>query len=264
MAPIDDLKKIQLEISRYIYKKLDEIIVDKEAWACVHGFRRKRSPKTNAECHIGKRLLVNVDLKDFFPSIPRDWLLDFYTALDHPQYDAEDLLMLSTVDGKLVQGSPCSPMIANLYPTLSGLDRSLMSIFDRTFTYTRYADDLSFSTNSDVSRAQLEAGVIPEIYRIVRLNKLVPNLKKTSIRFYYNRLNVTGVTVNVAPTIKRNDYKRIRSILYKMRGQDLDSTTLGYLSYVKSISVEKYNKLMKYYGGINNADQQSNAPQIQV
>lgn len=115
---------------------------------CVHGFVKDRGILTNAKAHWERRptFVLNLDLKDFFPSItffrvrgllmssPFSFSYEIATVFAH----------LCTYAGKLPQGAPTSPYISNLI--CRSMDRDLMALASRhRCTYTRYADDMTFS-----------------------------------------------------------------------------------------------------------------------
>ena len=114
-----------------------------------HGFVRNRSIITNAKQHRRRRMVLNVDLEEFFPSINFGRVRGFFVrdrnfAL-HPSV-ATILAQVACSGNHLPQGSPCSPVIANLIGHI--LDVHLVKLAGRNgCRYTRYADDLTFSTN---------------------------------------------------------------------------------------------------------------------
>jgi len=149
-APIDSLKLLQRRLSDLLQDCVDEINVAKNRKdRAAHGFKRKRSIITNAWRHRRRRWVFNLDLEDFFPSINfgrvRGFLLknrDFELHADV----ATVIAQIACHDNSLPQGSPCSPVISNLVAHL--LDMRLVKLGSESgCTYSRYADDLTFSTN---------------------------------------------------------------------------------------------------------------------
>jgi RNA-directed DNA polymerase len=123
---------------------LQEIYVPRVS---VHGFTFGRSIVTNARRHVGCRWLLNIDLRDFFPSIHIGRIIGLFRA---PPFNcgkeaAVTLAQICTVDGRLPQGGPTSPIISNMI--CFKMDREILE-FAKTFrcTYTRYADDITIST----------------------------------------------------------------------------------------------------------------------
>src|SRR5579871_3079973 len=149
-APTEKLKLVQEKVSDLLQDCLDEINRSKQREDRIaHGFKRERSIVTNAVQHRNRRYVFNIDLENFFPSINfgrvrgyfiknKDFLLD--------QRVATVLAKIACDDNTLPQGSPCSPVISNLIAHL--LDIHLVRLASSTgCTYSRYADDLTFSTN---------------------------------------------------------------------------------------------------------------------
>src|SRR5258706_5151587 len=149
-APVDALKLLQRRLSDLLQDCVDEINTAKQRKdRAAHGFKRKRSIITNARQHRHRRYVFNLDLEDFFPSINfgrvRGFLIknrDFELHKDV----ATVIAQIACHENSLPQGSPCSPVISNLVAHL--LDMRLVSLASVAgCTYSRYADDLTFSTN---------------------------------------------------------------------------------------------------------------------
>lgn len=154
-VPTFELKQAQRWIFENILKKLEPEIHD-----AAHGFRcsitqdgLKRSIVTNARPHIGAAVVVNFDLKDFFPSISYPRVKGLFKSLGYSKSASGIFALLCTVTFKnrqsyLPQGAPSSPAITNLI--CCRLDKRLVQIAEELgFVYTRYADDLTFSASSE-------------------------------------------------------------------------------------------------------------------
>jgi hypothetical protein len=158
-APMPRLKNAQHWILVNILEKL-------ELHDAAHGFRRDRSIVSNAQPHVGADVIINFDLKDFFPSISYKRVKGLFQSFGYSEAAATIFGLLCTqaqveeveLDGKtyyvattdrhLPQGSPASPAITNLL--CRRLDRRLMGIAENLgFVYTRYADDLTFSASGE-------------------------------------------------------------------------------------------------------------------
>jgi hypothetical protein len=140
--PRQGLKVLQERVLAYLYRNTGP------AMPCVHGFTPGRSIVTNAKKHCSQKTqhLLNIDIEDFFPSITfyRVRGLLQQTPFKFSYQVATVLAHLCTFNGTLPQGSPTSPLLANL--VCRGLDRDLMNIAKRhRAIYTRYADDITFS-----------------------------------------------------------------------------------------------------------------------
>jgi RNA-directed DNA polymerase len=149
-APVDALKLIQQRLSNLLQDCVDEVNTSKNRKdRTAHGFKRKRSIITNARQHRHRRYVFNLDLEDFFPSINFGRVRGFFIKTKdfelHPDV-ATVIAKIACHENSLPQGSPCSPVISNLVAHL--LDMRLVSLASAAgCTYSRYADDLTFSTN---------------------------------------------------------------------------------------------------------------------
>ena len=191
-----------------------------------HGYTRGRSIVTNATRHVRKRWVLRVDIKDFFPSIHfgrvRGALMAPPLSLRRPI--AEALAALATIptgrwQTELPQGSPLSPLLSNLI--CRGLDRDLTQVA-RTYrcSYTRYADDLVFSTDlpqmppSLVDRTEVPPRAGAEITACIERHDFRINDAKTVFRRRNERQMVTGLIVNRKANVPREFIMATRSTLW--------------------------------------------------
>lgn len=213
------LKELQEKFLEYLYKHA------RPAKPCVHGFTHNRSIVTNAKMHCSSKTqhLLNIDIEDFFPSITffrvRGLLQKGPFGFSYPV--ATVLAHLCTYNGVLPQGAPTSPLLANL--TCRSLDRDLMSLAKRhRSTYSRYADDITFSFS--VRRADslpanictFDSGILvlgEELKAILSSHSFRINSNKSRLSSRLRRLEVTGITINEFPNIKRVFIDRIRGAL---------------------------------------------------
>ena len=153
---------------------------------------------------INKKYVLNIDLKDFFPSVTKDRVKDLFQELDIPM-ECVDLVLLNDV---LPQGSPCSPVISNLI--CRDMDRD-MEEYAKTLnlSYSRYADDMTFSGDN------INRDVINHIYAIVRKHRLIVNKEKTVVLGRHRRQLVTGLVVNEKVSIPKETRKRVRAMMHQ-------------------------------------------------
>src|SRR5262249_7352449 len=123
----------------------------------AHGFKRARSIITNARQHRNRRYVFNIDLQNFFPSINfgrvRGYFMRDANFALHKDV-ATAIAQIACDENALPQGSPCSPVISNLVAHV--LDIHLMRLASTVgCTYSRYADDLTFSTNKKIFPPQI-------------------------------------------------------------------------------------------------------------
>ncbi len=156
LAPEGNLKLLQHRLCQVLQDSLDEINVanghgeSRERQGVAHGFKRLHTIMTNGRPHVARRYVFNVDLHDFFGSINfgrvRGFFIKNKNFLLHEDV-ATVIAQIACHENKLPQGSPCSPVISNLIS--HSLDMKLVQLAARVgATYTRYADDLTFSTNN--------------------------------------------------------------------------------------------------------------------
>lgn len=184
----------------------------------VHGFVPGRSPVTNAAAHVGSRFTVSMDIKDWFDSVTPAMLSGKVPPL---------ILALVMIDGAPRQGLPTSPFVANI--ATADLDQAIIDAIKASghiIRYTRYADDLTFSTDDPSSVEWVRQNVPP----LIEGYGLTLNHRKTRVQDgRYVRRCVTGVSIRedgvlVAPrrvrrrlralahlSAKRTDNRRIRN-----------------------------------------------------
>ena len=215
---------------------LDNILAPLEVGPQVHGFVPGRSIVSNARPHVGRAAVVNLDLKDFFPSITFRRVKGLFEALGYSEHVATVLALLCTepprvpaeVDGKvyhvalgqrvLPQGACTSPAITNAL--CRRLDRRLDGLARRHgFSYTRYADDLTFSGD----RAAAVGRLLRSARSVLQAEGLTEHPRKTRVMRQARRQEVTGVTVNSRPTIARREVRTLRAILHNAAKHGLES-----------------------------------------
>lgn len=249
-APYGELKFIQEQLN----KRLAEY--QKYIWevkgvrpAISHGFEKGKSIITNAKIHRNKRYVVNLDIENFFGTFHFGRIVGFFEKNRYfrlPHEVAITIAQITCYNGTLPQGAPSSPIITNYICQV--LDRRLLLLArEYRLDYTRYADDITFSTNdihfTDKYRAFLDA-VDTEIQRAgFRINS-----KKTRLLFESSRQEVTGLTVNKKINSNKQFRKETRAMAYHMYANGEfsiagDSGTLeqleGRFSFIDQI--EHYN-----------------------
>jgi RNA-directed DNA polymerase len=228
---------------------------------CV-GFRRGMGVTEGAKRHFGNKCLLNLDLKDFFPSIHRQevyQMIQRYNAVLRKKgfspmtnFEIGSLTKMVTLSSCLPQGAPTSPVIANLVST--SLDKELSQLSDKYgLVYTRYADDLSFSSpDKDFDMESL----IPAIILIVEAKGRILNNKKTRISRPHQRMEVTGVVINDRLTVPRYKWRNFRAKLHNLIRDRRTITPKeykqlrGYIQWIQSIHPEKGKKFLKQLGKI--------------
>jgi retron-type reverse transcriptase len=202
----------------------------------AHGFLRGHSIVTNAAPHVSRAVVVNLDLKDFFPSITFRRVKGLFHGLGYSEHLATVLALICTepprvpaaVDGKLYyvalgervlpQGACTSPAITNAL--CHRLDCRLQGLTKKHgFAYTRYADDLTFSGNN----ARVVGRLLRSVRSILKEEGFQEHPTKTRVMRRANRQEVTGVTVNARLTVARKEVRELRAILHNAARHGLES-----------------------------------------
>lgn len=231
LAPEKDLKLLQHRLSDLLQDCLGEINVtnghleDETHQGVSHGFKRHHTIMTNGRAHVTRRYVFNVDLHDFFGSINFGRVRGFFIKNKnfqlHPSV-ATVIAQIACHDNKLPQGSPCSPVISNLIG--HSLDILLVQLASGTgTTYTRYADDLTFSTNkrdfpSSIAVRISEHNWEPSrsLTRIVTRSLFSLNHDKTRMQYRDSRQEVTGLTVNKKVNVPATYRYTVRSMVHSL------------------------------------------------
>jgi len=246
MAPKRRLKRIQRLLLQQLVERLP---VSEHA----HAFRRGRSIRTGAEPHVGKPVVLRLDLKDFFPSVTFARVRGLLIAYGYSYPVASILAVLMTeaerqpvaIEDKVfhvpvgprhcVQGAPTSPGLCNAL--LLRLDHRLAGYARKQgLAYTRYADDLTFSGAGDRVAAQRWRTVLTHI---VQSEGFTVNQEKTKLMTQGTRQVVTGVVVNQTLGLSRQERRRLRAALHQSKraeNSDLPIPLAGQLAYLHMLN----------------------------
>ncbi|MFA5748053.1 MAG: reverse transcriptase family protein [Candidatus Absconditabacterales bacterium] len=171
----------------------------------VHGFIKGRSIFTNAKQHLGKAVVINIDIRNFFESIPINKVKDIFLSLGFCPEIADVLSKITCYNGVLATGFATSPVISNII--CSDMDFELEILAKSAcYTYTRYCDDITFSSSKE---SKLPRNNIEEI---LKNHDFLINDKKYFIQKKGGNQYVTGLTVceKDRPRIPKKLKKRLR------------------------------------------------------
>ena len=206
----EELAFYQRNIKNFILDALDAKYTSKYAYA----YKKKVSVASNARAHAGHDYLVKMDIKDFFDSTRQSKIFELFGR--YTGYNKEIKTILTKLvchDGHLNQGSCTSPQLANL--ALVDFDKTVGMYCDAfNITYTRYCDDLTFSSDREFDSQTLIGFVTDQL----RKEHYRPNYKKTRVFRKGSRHIVTGIVVNNRRIRVPSEYKHnLRQEVYYIK-----------------------------------------------
>ena len=196
-APFPTLLKVQ----RWIYENL--LLPNSLFPNAVTGFIPGKSILDNARPHLGKALILKMDIKDFFPSVTINRVVSVFRHLGYHNRLSYALAALCCCNGVLPQGSPTSPILSNIIA--KRLDKRISGFAENVgLIYTRYADDITLSGEN------IQLSHIRFIEKIIRDEGFTSNPKKTQLLGPNVKKVITGVSISSGKaTIPRNMKRRI-------------------------------------------------------
>lgn len=232
---------------------LGTILGNVDTGEAATAFVRNTSIRDNAERHTGKNMVIRMDLENFFPTITFKQTRKQFERMGYPYSVAQALANICTLNGRLPQGAPTSPAISNL--VCRKMDRRFGKLADKMeFTYSRYADDLIFSSN-DRKLPKL----IPLFREIVQTEGFAVNEDKLAVMKKDNRQMVTGLVVNEKPNVPKEQLRQLRAAAHRYqptggkpvelptRKKDADPANVlqGRISFVNMVDPGKADQLRK-------------------
>jgi len=250
--PSKELKLLQRWLVRRIFDSLP-------THPCAHAYVKGRSIRTNASVHRGGKFISRLDLENFFPSLTSTDVESLLSRnrklIDETVLSDEDIRLVCALTcrfGRLTIGAPSSPTISN--KLLYELDTRLTSIAaDSKVNYTRYADDLYFSSSQPKVLYEVckkVAGVFVE----AASPRLTINKKKTYHASRKKRMAVTGLRITPEGNVSvgRDLKRRIRVFAHKASKKKIGEEDFGWLrgmlAYVSSIEPHFVEQIRYKYG----------------
>lgn len=254
LAPSEELSYIQKYIQTEILNKVR--ISD----SC-YGFVSGKNIIDNAKRHLNSEMILNIDLKDFFPSISSDRVYYiFHKLCGYDKTLSFCLTKLVTYRNMVPQGACTSPIISNI--VLYMLDIRLLKLSEKnSISYTRYADDITFSG----SRNKINQQLYKLVRKIVEDEGFKLNTKKVHFSSNSQRQEVTGLIINDGKIrIKRNYIRKIEQELYYIEKFGLENHIKnmgihnsfyvehlkGKIMFVREVDNDKGNKLLKKFNSL--------------
>jgi RNA-directed DNA polymerase len=264
-APMPKLKAVQ-------HWLLENVLYAVPVHDAAHGFVKERSIVTNAQQHCGKDIVINMDLKDFFPSVSYRRVRGLFQALGYSgqvatllglictEADTQECLLdgktyyIATSERRLPQGAPTSPAITNIL--CHRLDRRLHGMARVLgFTYTRYADDITFSASGEAVKHVTK--ILWRSRNIIESESFALHPEKLRIMRKGQHQEVTGLTVNQKPAVPREHMRQFRALMHQVerdgpagkhwqqRGAHLLATLHGYACFINMVDPEKGGPILE-------------------
>lgn len=228
-APNAKLKFVQGRLADLLGRIESEMELKRTTRSRVlsHGFKKTFSIITNSSQHRNRRWVFNADIKDFFPSINFGRVYGFFLKDNnfklHPKI-ATIIAQIACYQNQLPQGSPCSPVISNLITHILDIKLNRLAN-DLHCTYTRYADDITFSTNEKefperiarLVRGSDDKWVVGDglLHLLYRAGFQI-NHDKTRMQRRDSRQDTTGLIVNQKLNVRHEYYKQVRAMCHHL------------------------------------------------
>jgi hypothetical protein len=252
-APNEKLKLLQKKISNLLYECYKQISEDnKNRPKMSYGFQKELTIFENCSNHKKRRYVFNIDLKDFFPSINFGRVRGFFIkdrAFGLHEKIATLIAQTVCFKNELPQGAPTSPIISNLLAQI--LDVRILKLTRMVgVRYTRYADDLTFSTNNKVFPKEIAYqdnnnwNLGNSLREIIEKAGYEVNENKTNMQYRTSRQTCVGLTVNKKVNIKQEYYRKARAMCNNLfRNQ---------MFYITENDKEKQDNTLPQLNGILN------------
>jgi hypothetical protein len=220
-APNKKLKLLQQKLTKMLYE-CHAIIrkSNKTTLVLSFGFQKKLSIFNNANKHKNKRYVFNIDLKDFFPSINYGRVRGYFIKDNNFKLNEKTATLIAQIvchNNELPQGAPTSPIVSNLIGQI--LDIRILKLVKKSgVTYSRYADDLTFSTNNknfpvEIAFQEKNNWIIGNnLRKIIENSGYIINEIKTIMQYKISRQMCVGLIVNRKVNVKKEYYRKVRAM----------------------------------------------------
>ena len=248
-APKEKLKLIQ----KTILKELEKHYTPKHS---THGFIKNRSIVTNAALHVDKNFILNIDLKDFFPSIHYGRVRNLLSSYPiNLAYDVATVIAhICCLNNQLPQGAPTSPILSNMI--CYRLDKDMQHLASKfRYTYSRYVDDITLSFTQKQGKIpksvliytknkQIKLG--SDLIALINQNGFIINNNKTRVSSRDQKQLVTGLIVNNKVNVDRSYIRKTNSIIHACKKFGFENAELVYFSkFNEKEYIEKYYDIFK-------------------
>ena len=258
------------------YKILTQILNKVEVPEYVHAFEKGKSIPKMAQCHVGKDMVVSIDLEDFFTSIKQYQLNDLFQHLGFGEKPARTLSELCTYNSFVPQGALTSPKVSNIITALT-FGPAIKEYCDQMgFTLSIYADDITISMDAE-TRQRHGKGIVGRILRKVSKEvsryRFKINNDKTKVMRYYQRQYVCGAVVNVKVNLQKSERNKLRAMVYNCNKNGIEaeaekagisadqfySKLMGRLNWFSQLNPTAGDRLKSKLKEVNVSKQESNS-----
>lgn len=246
-SPDEKLKWVQGKLNQYILRKYKFL-------ECQYGFVKGKSIVDNAKVHEKSNYILNIDLKNFFPSIHfgRVWGMFRAKPFCLPNEVATIFAKIACYHNELPQGSPCSPIISNIVCYM--LDQRMIKLSEEYgFSYTRYADDITISSENPFPKEiafRTKDNLVfvgKKLRSVIEHQGFTINETKTNYSFPKERKEVTGLIVNQKVNVKKVYVKGLRALLHRAEREGLQEAAIYYFDLQKENSFIYTKKNLIYH-----------------
>lgn len=269
-APCPDLMNLQRRLADLLQDCIAEINTERKIFSAIsHGFRPKFSIITNASVHKNRRYVLNLDLENFFGSINFGRVRGFFITNKHFSIEPKVATLIAQIacfDNVLPQGSPCSPVISNLIGHL--LDIRLVALANKHgCSYSRYADDITFSTNmrffpDGIAQKEHEDthtwNIGSSLTKVIEKAGFTINPEKTRMQYTASRQEVTGLIVNKKVNARAEYRHAARAMVHRLLTKGEFFTDLlqidgdGKVATKEQLgSIEQLNGMLSFIDSVN-------------
>lgn len=229
--PLPLLKEIQLWI-------LHNILEKQTTHPCAKAYVPHKKMKENAKYHTRQKIVISFDVQNFFPSINLEGVSKIFNIIGYSKRNSYLLAKLCCLDDKLPQGAPTSPYLSNLY--MFSFDENLICYCRKNgMIYTRYADDITISSQKDVDINALTKLVEDELSK----KGLSLNISKSKVMHKSDSQVVTGIVVNERMRLPKKKRQKLRQEMYYL-------ITRGLEDHINFIKCKKRNYLKHLAGKV--------------
>jgi RNA-directed DNA polymerase len=246
-SPVNALKIIQRKLNQILHAVYG-------ARSPVHGFVRKKSIVTNAAKHLEREFILSLDLEDFFPSIHFGRVKGLFTGKPYnlPENVAVTLAQICCHNTRLPAGAPTSPIVSNMICAQMDSELKRFAI-DFGCTYTRYADDITFSVrrgpfppvfcHRDTETRKAIVG--DEITRIISSNSFKINVSKTRLLPRGNRQEVTGLVVGTRVNVNRRYLRHVRAMLHAAERYGVEAAAKDFVDRKQRLRPATFERILR-------------------